>query len=426
MSPLVTTIAILIIMVIMFMSNRFPLGLCGMFCSLALLVTGVLEPADAFSGFANTNVVIMVAMMIVSAGLMKTSLIERVMGLINKVGGGSQLAIIAGFGLILAIMAQFMNAFVAISCMIPFINGTCDDMHVPRTKVYFPLMVIAYAFVALLPIGFGAGNFAQMNGYLEAFGSEPLFTMWTLTGARLPSTIAMTLFAIFVLPKFCPDKPSVEVKTGLEKTLAKSNLSKGKETLAYVITIGTILMMMTSSLHGVPAYTSASIGAFLMVLTGILTEKECFQSVSWNMVFMFAGILPLATALTQTGASDVVANALETAMGGTTNPWVINIIFGVVVWLLTQIMSNTAMINVFTPLALLVCSDMGMNPVGIMGIIYIAATASFMTPMASPGVPLAMGAAGYDFRDTMRLGLLPAVVSLVVGVIWCSLMFPAY
>ena len=163
-----------------------------------------------------------------------------------------------------------------------------------------------------------------------------------------------------------------------------------------------------------------------MVLLGVLSEKEAIASVNWSMVFMFAGVLPLATALTKTGASDVVAKAIQTALGGTTNPWIINIAFGLVVFIMTQFLSNTAMVAVFVPLALMVCTELNMNPTGIMGIVYIAATSSYLTPMATPGVPLAMGAAGYTFKDVVKMGLLPALVCIIVGIVWNSIVFPAF
>ena len=72
MSPIVITLAILIIMIAGFISGKFPLGMCGMFAALALMVTGVLTPAETFAGFANTNVVIMFSMMVVAGGLMRS------------------------------------------------------------------------------------------------------------------------------------------------------------------------------------------------------------------------------------------------------------------------------------------------------------------------------------------------------------------
>lgn len=426
MSPLTLTIAILIITIILFCTNKVPQGLCGLFCSVALLATKVLTAAEAFSGFSNSNVVIMFCMFIISAGLMKTHLMEKIVGLVQKVGGGSLTSIVLGFGLITIIMSQFMNAFVAVACMLPFISGMCSDFGVPKTKVVFPIACISLAWVFMFPVGMGISNVAQMNGYLESFNNAARFGMWTLTWTRIPSAIVTTIFCIFVLPRICPAESSETVKENLGRQVTKSTLSPKMEIVAYVVTLGTIVMLLTNAIHKIPPVTVAAVGAFLTVLLGVLSEKEAISSVNWSMVFMFAGILPIATALTKTGASDVVANAIQTALGGTTNPWVINFAFGLTVFILTQFLSNTAMVAVFTPLALLICTELNMNPIGIMGIIYIAATSSYLTPMATPGVPLAMGAAGYSFKDVVKMGICPALINIIAGIVWCSLAFPAF
>jgi anion transporter len=425
MTQLVITLVILGITIVLFCTNKVPQGLCGLFCSVALLLTGVLTASEAFAGFSNSNVVIMFCMMIISAGLMKTHLMEKIVGLVQKVGGGSVTSVLVGFGLILILMSQFMNAFVAVACIIPFVTGMCDDMNIPRTKVMFPLTVISLVWVFMFPVGMGISNVAQMNGYLESFESTVRFGMWTLTWARLPVAIITTIFSIFVLPKLCPAESSVAVQQNLGREIEKSTISPKKEILAYVVSLGSILMMLTNSLHGIAPVNIAAAGAFLMVFLGVLPEKEAIKSVNWGMVFMFAGILPIATALTKTGASDVVGNAIQTVLGGTTSPWVINFAFGITVFILTQFLSNTAMVAVFMPLALLICTSLNLNPTGVMGIIYIGATSSILTPMATPGIPLTMGAAGYSFKDIVKMGLAPALLEIILGIVWCSLIFPA-
>lgn len=425
MSPLVITLLILLVVFVALLSGKFGYGVVGAGIVVSLIVFGILTPAEALSGFSNTNVVIMFAMTIISAGLMKTSMIERIMGLVGKVGK-SEVALIAGFGLIAGIMAQFMNAFLAVACLLPLIAGACKELNIPRTKVVYPVMIIALTFIFWLPIGPGAGTYAQMNGYLESYGSEFRFGLFDMTLVRLPGVIATTLFSIFVLPKLCPAKSSLEVKENLGREVKKSTLAPWREIAAYVITAATIVLLILANTLKIQAFLVASVGALLMVLLGILPEKEAFSSVNWGMIFLFAGILPLATALTKTGASDVIADAIIAMIGGSTNPWVISIVFTLVCFISTQFLSNTACVQVFTPLALMVCVRLGMNPVGIMGCVNIACTASYLTPMANPGIPLCMDAGGYSMKDCVKIGILPGLVICAVGVVWCALFFPPF
>lgn len=425
MSPLVITMLILLFTFIALLSGKLSYGVVGATIISLLIITGVLDVSEALAGFSNTNVAIMLCMMVLSGALMKTSLVERIVGLVRNVGH-SERALIAGFGLIAAAMSQFMNAFVAVACLLPLITGLCSQLNIKRTKVIYPVMVIALTWIFLFPVGMGASTIAQMNGYLESFGSEFRFNMMDMTIGRLPGVILNTLFCIFILPRVCPDKPSVEFRDDLGREVAKSTLSRPREILCYIIAVVMVVLMILAGTIGIQVYTVAIVGASALALFGILSEKEAFQSINFGMVFFFAAILPLSTALTKTGASDVIADAIITILGGSTNPWLISTVFVLVCFVATQFLSNTGCVQVFTPLALMVCVQLNMNPVGIMSLVNIGCCASYLTPMANPGIPLTMSAGGYSLKDCIKIGILPGLLICAIGVVWCSLFFPAY
>lgn len=425
MSPLVITMLILLFAFIALLSGKLSYGVVGATIISLLIITGVLDVSEALAGFSNTNVAIMLCMMVFSGALMKTSLVERIVGLVRNVGH-SERALIAGFGLIAAAMSQFMNAFVAVACLLPLITGLCQQLNIKRTKVIYPVMVIALTWIFLFPVGMGASTIAQMNGYLESFGSEFRFNMMDMTIGRLPGVILNTLFCIFILPRVCPDKPSVEFRDDLGREVAKSTLSKPQEILCYIIAVVMVVLMILAGTIGIQVYTVAIVGASALTLFGILSEKEAFQSINFGMVFFFAAILPLSTALTKTGASDVIADAIITILGGSTNPRLISTVFVLVCFVATQFLSNTGCVQVFTPLALMVCVQLNMNPVGIMSLVNIGCCASYLTPMANPGIPLTMSAGGYSLKDCIKIGILPGLLICATGVVWCSLFFPAY
>lgn len=426
MSPLVITMLLLALVFIALLSGKFSYGVVGGAIVVALMLTNILTPAEALSGFSNTNVVIMFCMMIMSAGLMRTSIITRIVGLVGRVGK-SETALIAGFGLIAAIMAQFMNAFVAVACLLPFITGMCRELGVKRTKIIYPVMIIALTFIFWLPVGQGvAMNVAQPNGYLEGYGSDIRFGMFDMTLARLPGAVINTLFAIFILPKICPAESSADARDDMGREVSRSTLEPWREAAAYIISAATILLMILAGTLNLNVCMLACTGTLLMVLAGVLDGKQAIGAVNWGMVFLFAGVLPLATALTKTGASDVIADFIVTLIGGSTNPWIISIVFVSISFISTQFLSNTACVQVFMPLVLMVCIRLGMNPIGAMGLVNIGCTASYLTPMANPGIPLCMAAGGYSLKDCVKIGILPGLLICAVGVVWCSLFFPAY
>ena len=101
---------------------------------------------------------------------------------------------------------------------------------------------------------------------------------------------------------------------------------------------------------GIPITLSKSIGAVLLVLSGILNEKEALDSIHQPTIFLFAGVLTLSEAIKITGAGDVVADWMISLIGNTTNPYLIMAVFFLIPFLLTQIMSNLATLTIFIPL----------------------------------------------------------------------------
>lgn len=99
-------------------------------------------------------------------------------------------------------------------------------------------------------------------------------------------------------------------------------------------------------------------------------------------------------------------------------------VFFLVPFLLTQVMMNRSVITIFVPIAILACKSMGANPVGIMILVQSACLSSFMTPMATPAIPMCMAAGGYNLASLIKQSIVPAILLCVVSVGWIMTVFP--
>lgn len=163
-----------------------------------------------------------------------------------------------------------------------------------------------------------------------------------------------------------------------------------------------------------------------MVLTGVLSDKEAISSINWPIGFLYIGSMAMGGALSQTGAGEVVGNALADVVSGLDNPYLIGLVFFIVPFLLTQIMMNRTVMLIFIPIAILACKSMGANPVGIIILTQTACLSSFMTPMATPAIPMCMAAGGYDLKAMLKQSALPAVLLTIVAVGWIMTIYPLY
>lgn len=161
-------------------------------------------------------------------------------------------------------------------------------------------------------------------------------------------------------------------------------------------------------------YIAAVIGAALMVLFGCLTMNEAYRQIEWKAVFLIAGLLPLGTALDQTGAARLIAEGVVELVGPF-GPQAVILGLTALTFLATCFVPTAALVVLMAPIVLNTSANMGLSPYAFMMAIAMAASASFMTPISHPANILVMGPGGYRFMDYLKIGgLLTLVVLLVI------------
>lgn len=144
------------------------------------------------------------------------------------------------------------------------------------------------------------------------------------------------------------------------------------------------------------------------------------------MILLYVGALALGTALTNTGAGEFVGNKLAAMVGGTTNSYVLGFVFFVIPFIITQFMLNRAVSAVFMPICLLTCQALGANPIGLMFLVGAGSLTAFMTPMATPAVPLAMADGGYDLGTIVKGAWTISIIIPLIYIPYVMTIFPAF
>jgi len=428
MSPLTICLIICIITTISYIVGKLPMGLTAMLSMVAFVVTGCLDPQTAVSYFGNSNAVMMMSMFVVAAGFNRTQFVKKCATSVNHIAKGSLTMVMFGFIIISVILSQFIqSSLVVFGIMAPMMIASAADLKINPSKVLFPLAITCIATISTLPLGSGATQFAELNGYLEA--NDYTTYVVELTDpmkARLPMLILVVLYCIFIAPKFAPKEPVIKMATIESQKDSKELLSPFRERCGYLIFILVTIALIFQRALGVETWVICLAGALAMVLFGILSEKEAVSAINWPMGFLFVGALSMGGALTQTGAGEVVGGILAGFADKISNPYLIGLVFFIFPFLLTQIMMNRTVMIVFIPIAILACKAMNANPVGIIILVQAACLSSFMTPMATPAIPMCMAAGGYDLKSLIKQSILPAVLLCIVSVGWIMTVFPLY
>nr|WP_106781086.1 SLC13 family permease [Lysinibacillus timonensis] len=427
MTPLVATLIILVIAIFAFMSEKLSFIVITPFIIVSLILTGVLTPEEALSGFANTNVVMFVAMFVVGGAIVKTSLLDRLQVVVVKYKDKPKMLVFISCT-VGAVIALITSQTAAAAILLPLLVGIANEIGFSRSRLLYPAIVSAGGGVALTFLGQGAANMTWSDVMIEA-GGTIAFGLWDFFIGRFPILIITIIYFITIGYKLLPNIPNEQFddfRQSRQNTKTNLVLSPIKEKIAIAICSLTIVLMFLSDFIHVELYIIATIGAALLILTGVLSDKEAMNSIHWQTVFLFAGVLPLSAALTSSGAAKIVGDWMVNVLGDTTNPYVIIFFFLMVPLLLTQVMSDLGTIAVFIPLACAVAINIGIDPRAAVMATYISACINTLSPMANPAQSMIVGPGGYRMKDYMKCGLPLTALIVIFTVIYLPIVFPLY
>ena len=168
---------------------------------------------------------------------------------------------------------------------------------------------------------------------------------------------------------------------------------------------------------------TAVMGVVLMILTGCLTMEEAYRSIEWKAIFVIAGMLPLGTAMEQTGAAHFLAEGMVALVGGL-GPLAVLAGLSILAVLASQVMPNPAVVVLLAPVALNAARNLGVSPYPLMMAVAVTASAVFLSPVGHPANMLIMGPGGYRFTDYTKAGLPLTLVVLVVMLLVLPFFWP--
>jgi di/tricarboxylate transporter len=177
------------------------------------------------------------------------------------------------------------------------------------------------------------------------------------------------------------------------------------------------VMVVALASGAVPPAVAGVVAAAALVLLGVLDLEEAYRAVSWTTVILIAGLIPLSTALQSTGAADDLARVLLDVVGDA-GPHVLLVALFVVALAFSVAVSNTATALILIPVGVSAAQSLDVSPRPVLMSLAIACSASFLTPVSTPGNLMIMGPAGYRFGDYWRFALPFVALYAVVAILW--------
>ncbi|MGM0371423.1 MAG: SLC13 family permease [Halobacteriota archaeon] len=200
---------------------------------------------------------------------------------------------------------------------------------------------------------------------------------------------------------------------------AASKIRANRAPVAVAIIVGVVLVAAL----GLLSIAIAALGGVVaMIVTGVLEPDEAYEAISWNVIFLLAGMIPLGMALENSGGAAWIAQ-LVAEMAGMMPPVAVLLLFYVLAALLTNVILPNATVVLLIPISIDVALAIGANAFSFVLAVTFAASTSFLTPLGYQTNLMVFGPGGYEFSDFFRVGaplqaILAVVTTLGILLFW--------
>ena len=422
MSPAIQTLIVLAIVAILFVTELIPLAVTSMGGAIACGLIGVIPVKTVFSGLSNSTVVLFAGMFVISSAMFHTGLAQLIGERVVRLVGTGENSLMFGVMAIGAIMSSVSSNSGTCAALMPVIMGICSAAKISPQRQMMPLA-----------FGCGIGGIITLvgtppniiaSGALQQAGLKP-FGFFEFAWIGVPLTITAIIYMMLIGKRFLPSGEATNAEIDEEaaaEAQASSNDPK-KQWLVGLTLIAVIIAMATSI---VPLQVASVTGALFLVITKCITEQQAYRGIDWVTIFLFAGMMPVATAMDKSGAGKLIADAVVGVMGGSPSPLMVTGILFALSCGLTQFMSNTASAALLCPIGISIAQNIGADPHAVLMAIAVAASCAFATPVGTPPNTLVLGPGGYHFKDYIIAGTPLILVCLVVSLIVIPIVWPFF
>jgi sodium-dependent dicarboxylate transporter 2/3/5 len=225
------------------------------------------------------------------------------------------------------------------------------------------------------------------------------------------------LLRVFFRPEIDSVQPAIDELAERMRRIGKTTL---REKLVGSIMVATVVLWMAAG-ETLGIANIAILSTALLFLLGLLSWKDVEENVNWGVLLMYGGAISLGSALADTGAALWLTERVLGDWQG--SPQMLMLVLGVLTLVLTEFMSNSAVIAILMPPALTLAARYGIDPRIMTMAIVLPSNFAFMLPMATPATAIAYSSGTFAPGEAVRMGLLLnaaglAALVLLIYVYW--------
>ena len=370
--------------------------------------------------FADPVIMLFIGGFVLAIAATKTGLDAQLAKVLLKPFGTKSENVLLGFLLITGLFSMFVSNTATAAMMLAFLTPVFKQLPPEgkgRIALAMSIPVAANLGGMGTPIGTPPNTIALK--YLndpEGMNMNLGFGQWMLF--MMPLVALLLFISWIIIRKLFPfTQKTIELKI-------EGGMKKGRNTWIVIITFFlTVLLWLTDTLTGINSYTVAMIPFVVFAMTGVITKYD-LEEINWSVIWMVAGGFALGYGL---NASGLAERAVESIPFGSFSPLVILILSGVICYLLSNFISNSATAALLMPILTVVCTAMGDKldviggtPTVLIGVA-IAASSAMVLPVSTPPNALAFSTNLIHQNDMVKVGIIVGMISMLIGygVLFC-------
>ncbi|MBO7140251.1 MAG: SLC13/DASS family transporter [Prevotella sp.] len=377
-------------------------------------VGSLLSYKGVMACFADPVIMLFIGGFILAIAATKTGLDTQLAKVLLKPFGKKSENVLLGFLLITGLFSMFISNTATAAMMLTFLTPVFRQLPPEgkgRISMALSIPVAANLGGMGTPIGTPPNTIAMK--YLndpEGLNLGMGFGQWMLF--MLPLVIVLLFISWRLLLHLFPFTQKT-IELHIEGGMKQGSHSK----IVIVTFLVTVLLWLLDSVTGINSYTVALIPFCVFALTGVIKRQD-LEEINWSVIWMVAGGFALGYGL---NASGLAANAVESIPFGEFSPLLILLLSGIICYLLSNFISNSATAALLMPILAIVCGAMGdkLDAIGgtatvLIGVA-IASSSAMILPVSTPPNALAYATNLVRQNDMVKIGIIVGIISMLLG-----------
>jgi di/tricarboxylate transporter len=178
----------------------------------------------------------------------------------------------------------------------------------------------------------------------------------------------------------------------------------------------------------IPIHYAAMVGALVLLWMKIVTPREAYGSIDWQVLLMLYGLLGLGMAMQQTGTAKWLAESMVEMTKGFVTPELMPLVLLWLVYLLTllltEVLSNNATAVMMVPIVVTLAHSLGVSHWPFVMTVTVAASTAFALPMGYQTHMMVYGPGGFKFSDFLRVGIPLNIICWIVACLLIPVIWP--